>query len=186
MSFTFRLPKVVQEVGVILNEIPEHRYNYTMLLKLLYLADRESLAELGHPISGDIHVAMKHGPVLSRVCDLIRGTSFVSEEQRQYWSKFFETKGTDLVLKEAPGTEYLSEYEIEKLKNLIKKYKKARLGEMLDFVGELPEVKKNKRGSSRKTIPLEDILFAVGCEDSIAEIRQNQIEDEFLAKILGE
>ncbi|GMV90529.1 MAG: hypothetical protein AMXMBFR82_03070 [Candidatus Hydrogenedentota bacterium] len=186
MSFTFRLPKVVQEVGVILNQVPEHRFNYTMLLKILYLADRESLAEVGHPISGDIHVAMPRGPVLSRVCDLIRQTNYVSEEQSEYWSKFFETKRKELVLKASPGTDHLSKYEIEKLQTLTAKHKKTLLGKMLDFVGDLPEVKKNKRGSSRKAIPLEDILVAVGREDSIAEIRQNQAEDEFLAKILGD
>jgi uncharacterized phage-associated protein len=35
------------------------------LIKLLYLADRESLRLHGMPISGDLVVAMPHGPVLS-------------------------------------------------------------------------------------------------------------------------
>lgn len=38
--------------------------SYLRMLKLLYLADRESLKETGHTITGDRVVAMEHGPVL--------------------------------------------------------------------------------------------------------------------------
>lgn len=35
------------------------------LMKLMYLADREAMAEHGFPMTGDRFVAMPHGPVLS-------------------------------------------------------------------------------------------------------------------------
>jgi|GEM_PF-3978104 len=60
--------------------------NYLALMKLLYLADREALLRFGRPITGDRVVAMKHGPVLSRVYDL------VSRQKRRApqseWHKF--------------------------------------------------------------------------------------------------
>src|SRR5712691_464729 len=49
------------------------RMNYLKLIKLLYLADRESLKRHGHPISDDRYVSMDHGPVLSTTFNLIKG-----------------------------------------------------------------------------------------------------------------
>jgi uncharacterized phage-associated protein len=45
------------------------------LIKLLYLAERRSLAEHAVPLIGDVPVSMQHGPVLSRTLDLINGTA---------------------------------------------------------------------------------------------------------------
>lgn len=46
---------------------------YSKLIKLLYLADRRVFIETGLPITGDRMVSMKHGPVLSRIYDLVKG-----------------------------------------------------------------------------------------------------------------
>ncbi|MBK7351653.1 MAG: SocA family protein [Gemmatimonadetes bacterium] len=56
---------------------------YLKLIKLLYLADRQALLELGRPISCDLFVSMPHGPVLSRTHDLILG----EPEQDSYWRR---------------------------------------------------------------------------------------------------
>lgn len=45
------------------------------LMKLLYLAERESLREYGEPITGDKLVSMPHGPVLSKTYDHINGAT---------------------------------------------------------------------------------------------------------------
>lgn len=47
--------------------------NVVTLTKLLYLTERESMAQFGHPISGDNMVSMPHGPVLSKTLDLTNG-----------------------------------------------------------------------------------------------------------------
>lgn len=44
--------------------------SHLKLMKLLYLADRESFARFEHPISHDHIVAMPHGPVLSTTLNL--------------------------------------------------------------------------------------------------------------------
>lgn len=49
--------------------------DYMRLVKLLYLAERESLARLGHPIVGDAYYALDQGPILSRVLDLCKHES---------------------------------------------------------------------------------------------------------------
>lgn len=43
------------------------------LIKLLYLAERESLDVFGQPISFDRMVSMDNGPVLSRTLDHVNG-----------------------------------------------------------------------------------------------------------------
>lgn len=55
------------------------RLNYTKLIELLYLADREMINQTGYPITGDSYCLVKNGPVLSRVYDLIRGDKVTNQ-----------------------------------------------------------------------------------------------------------
>ena len=72
MTFRFSFEKRLQAAGVLLG-LDGDRMERIRLLKLLYIADRELLAETGRTITGDRVVAMDHGPVLSQVYDLIKG-----------------------------------------------------------------------------------------------------------------
>lgn len=65
------------------------RMSHLKLMKLLYLADRESLARFGVPISGDSAVAMPHGPVLSMTLDLMDGNV---SSLRDGWDAWISTK----------------------------------------------------------------------------------------------
>ena len=47
--------------------------NYMRLLKVLYLAEREILADSGKPLTGSRVVAMPRGPVLEDLFQLIKG-----------------------------------------------------------------------------------------------------------------
>jgi uncharacterized phage-associated protein len=49
------------------------RMAYIKLMKLLYLADRESLNRYGEPITFDRMASLPNGPVLSRTLDLLNG-----------------------------------------------------------------------------------------------------------------
>lgn len=55
------------------------------LMKLLYLADRESIQRYGLPISGDEYASWKHGPVLAETYSLMTGNSESSETGWEYW-----------------------------------------------------------------------------------------------------
>lgn len=54
--------------------------SHLKLMKLLYLADRESMGVYGQPISEDRMVSMPHGPVLSQTYDLMLGSTPSSPE----------------------------------------------------------------------------------------------------------
>src|SRR5436190_235803 len=43
------------------------------LSKILFFADRDHLFAFGRPVTGDAYVAMAHGPVPSRVYDIVKG-----------------------------------------------------------------------------------------------------------------
>ena len=72
MTFRFHFEKTLQASAVLLG-LDGGRMDRIRLLKLLYIVDRELLAEIGRPLTGDMAIAMKHGPVLSQVYDLIKG-----------------------------------------------------------------------------------------------------------------
>ncbi|MBI3118668.1 MAG: SocA family protein, partial [Candidatus Hydrogenedentes bacterium] len=73
MSFHFSPMKAIQCVCWLLDKFPNKRHNYTCVLKLLYLADRESMILARTPITGDIPCALDKGPLLSHIYDLVKG-----------------------------------------------------------------------------------------------------------------
>ena len=64
MNFRFNFERALQASAYLLR-LDGKRMGYLRLLKLLYIADREWLAETGESITGDRAYAMKYGPVLS-------------------------------------------------------------------------------------------------------------------------
>ena len=99
MVFRFNIEKTIQAIAAFLHFHRATEMSYLRMLKLLYLADRESLKETGRPITGDRVVAMEHGPVLSSVYDLIKG----EHTAWPLWSKFLGKKGYRIELLQDPG-----------------------------------------------------------------------------------
>lgn len=69
--------------------------NVLKLTKLLYLADRESIAQYGLPISFDHPVSMPMGPVLTRIRDLTEGGCARSDQAQ--WDEWISDKSQHLV-----------------------------------------------------------------------------------------
>jgi hypothetical protein len=67
--FYLDIRKTVQAIGVLLDVRGIERLEYIAIIKLLYIADRESWKETGASITGDVPCAMKNGPVLRGVYD---------------------------------------------------------------------------------------------------------------------
>jgi uncharacterized phage-associated protein len=158
MIFRFNVEKTIQAIAALLHFHGSKEMSYLRLLKLLYLADRESLKETGRPITGDRAVSMKHGPVLSGVCNLIKGEHTAWAQ----WSEFLRKKGYRIELLEDPGNGFLSKYEIGKLRELSERYADRNEWDLVEIVHGLDEWKKNDPGDCCKPIPFDDILEAVG------------------------
>src|SRR2546425_12624302 len=85
IKFKFNERKAVQAAARLIAQ-SGGEMNYLALMKLLYLIDREALIRFGRPITGDKVVAMKHGPVLSRIYDLVSQKNQGAPESD--WHKF--------------------------------------------------------------------------------------------------
>ena len=114
VRFRFNDAKTAQAAAHLL-KVNGGTMSYMVLIKLLYLADRQMLLDQGLPITGDRLVSMKHGPVLSHVLDFItHGPK--SEPHTAWFTLIGEPSGYDVSLKsEDPPTAELSRYELRLL-----------------------------------------------------------------------
>ena len=170
---TLDTKKAVQAVAVLLKQAPGRQMPYLQLLKLLYIADRESLRETMRPVLGGKTVAMKNGPLHSDVYDLIK-------YQNQAWTCYINLYEYDVVLTDDPGDSELSDYEIGLLSNIAEKYSGFTEWQLVDLTHGFSEWLKNYPNPTENTsrpIHLGDILDAVGLQAQ---------KDEILTKISSE
>ncbi len=181
MPFRFDFLKTVQAVAVLLRLAGAHRRdNYMRLIKLLYIADRRSLQETGRPITGDRVVAMKHGPVLSNVLDLINDRHHRSGE----WASFIERDGFEIALVQDPGNSELCPYEVDVLQAVWTEHCDRDPWQLVDETHGLAEWRKNDPGESSKEIPIADILEAVGRTDA-EQIEEDAEAMNRIGRLLG-
>lgn len=180
--FRFDFQQAVQAIAYLLRNEPGHQMNYMRLLKLLYIAERETLAEAGVPLTGSRAVAMERGPVLEEVFALIRGTHQNSAE----WSNYFRTENYRLHMTADPGMGRLRRFTAEKLGEVARRHEGDDEWEMVRITHLLPEWIKNDPGCSSTEIPLLDILSAVGRDGDIARILENAQFDARAARFFSE
>ncbi|MBW8015056.1 MAG: DUF4065 domain-containing protein [Planctomycetes bacterium] len=172
--FSFDLEKAIQAVAFLLKQKPQTNCsdNYMRILKLLYFADRESIKETGTPITGDRFVALKYGPTLSRLLNLVRQEAPGGIE----WDKFIQKVGYDIRLINDPGNGKLCKYEIELLRKIWNENRDLGEWDVATKSETFQEFIKNNPGDSQKPIPLTDLLEAVGRSDWLQGIIQASTE----------
>ena len=151
------------------------RLDYTKLIKLIYLLDREEFNSLGHSMSGDEFRAFPKGPVPIGLYSLIKGEG--EREAQALWDSRFLTCGHDIAAR-APGlpTGWLSRFEKRVLDELDAKFHNASCGDLIEYThAACPEWKDPSPAASRKIAPAE-ILAALGC--SKREIELIEAENE--------
>jgi uncharacterized phage-associated protein len=170
--------------AAVLLKLAGGKMNYLKLIKLLYLAERESLRRFARPIIGDDYFSMPKGPVLSIVLNLIKAKE--DEAQEDLWLRYVHRNNHDVELIGDPGNAALSDAEIEILGQVFEKHKTVdpfRLVQVLHK--ELPEWK--DPGKSRIKIHPEDILRAVGTsEEDIEEIAREIAGLNTMDALLGD
>lgn len=148
------------------------RMSYLKLVKLLYLADREALLRFGRPISTDRHISMDHGPVLSRVLNLITEGEYPGSDE--IWASVIsDPSNYEVQLKtDDPESDELSPAELQLLDEVFKEYGSKGRWELVEIAHDLPEWK----DPSGSMIPISygDILRAGGR----SELEVASIEDE--------
>ncbi len=154
------------------------------LLKLLYIADRELLAQSHRPLTGDHPVAMDFGPVLTHTYDLLKGQATGID----IWSRFIQQVApyTHKLVAD-PGVGKLSRLELAKLDEIVQRYWWMDDDELSKLTHDFPEWKRNQPPKGGQTwIPKEHVLEALGLsEDEIERINQEANADSELDALLA-
>lgn len=182
----FDIEKLVQIVGYLLKK-NNGQMNYTKLIKLIYLADKESYDAINHSMTGDTYYALPQGPILSELLNLIKGKS--DEKNQSYWDARFTTDGYNLIaLSSNIPSGLLSKFEKRTLDNIDREFHNKTFGDMIDFVHDsrnCPEWS-DPGPHSRKVITESDILRALGrTKEEIGIIENENTAYEHEEKILS-
>ena len=160
IKFKFNEQKAVQAAARLIQH-SGGEMNYLALMKLLYLADREALLRFGRPITGDRLVAMKHGPVLSRVYDLVSQKK--QEAPESEWHQFIPRPNAYVFtvrFSGVPDTGELSAAELALIDEVYARFRGWDEWRLVDHTHKLPEWRHPK--GTPVTIPFEDILRGAG------------------------
>lgn len=169
IHFEFSEAKAAEAAAVLLRKT-DGRMPYMRLIKLMYLADRESLHRSGRPIVGGRYVAMKSGPVLSEVLDAIN-----CKRAPGTWQDVVGRDRYDVRLKSEPEIRLLSEAEIAVLQETADLNRSLDRWALSGWTHGLPEWR--DPGQSTFEIAPEDILAALKKSDEeVEEIREDSIE----------
>jgi len=184
IRFPFRERKASQAAAYLL-KLHGNEMHYLLLIKLLYLADRQALVDRGLPITGDRLVSMDYGPVLSKVKDLLTmepepevdGTTW-----REYVSEpaNYKVKGQQV----DPDADELSEYELAILEEIHAEYGSMDRFELSKWTHDLPEWT-DPHGSSLPIDPKDILQHAGKSGDEIAEIADEAEQLAFMRKVLA-
>jgi hypothetical protein len=183
MQFVFDEIATVQAAAYLLKKAGG-RMNYTVLLKLLYLADRKRMAEIDSPITGATYYSLPYGPVLSEVLNAIKG------KRGLFWQEHIGRVGErDVELKpdHDPGRGRLSRGDMRILDEVF------ALGGHWDHStairychDHVPEWR-NPEHQNRKRLPLppEEMLRALGrtpeeIKEIAREVEQYNAEVKFI------
>lgn len=153
------------------------------LLKLLYIADRELIQQTHRPLTGDRPVAMDHGPVLTRIYDLLKGAA----NGYEFWNCYIQQVAPYThKLVQDPGIGKLSKLEIAKLDEVTRRYWWVDDDELSELTRHFPEWKRNEPPKGgRNLIPTEHVLEALGFGADIEKFKQEAQADHELDALLA-
>jgi uncharacterized phage-associated protein len=183
MYFRFSTKKTIQAAGVLLR-LAKGRMSRLRLLKLAYIADRESLREYRRPIIGTRTVAMKNGPLHSELFNLMKG----EHTDEPVWSKYIQRDGLEVRLRKDPGVSELSAAEVRLLTRTVEKHASVDDYELVEITHKFSEWCKNypdRSADTSETIPFPDLIRAVGLEAEEEGILQEAHEEFEISQLLA-
>jgi uncharacterized phage-associated protein len=179
MQFRFNFEQTLQASACLLR-LDRKKMSYLRLLKLLYIVEREWLAETGESITGDRAYAMKQGPVLSTVYDLIKGNGSKAGE----WDDFIHTEVYAVELVKDPGRGELSKGIVEKLAEVTGRYRNTDDWELSELTHEFKEWTDNFKGCA-SPIPWQEVLQAQNKPDMVAVVDRDEAARQVFEDVFG-
>ena len=180
--FSFSLEKACQAEATILQLEPHRQMNSHRLLKLLYVADRAALQEMGRPIIGGRLLATTRGPVHSAILDLMHGRAADAVS----WTKLFRPQHYHLEMFAHPGNDALSKREIDILNRVRTEHESRDDVELGEFAANFPEFANNlPLDGNPREIPFDQLLAAVGRSADQAQIEKEAREKAVFDNVFG-
>lgn len=143
--------KAVQAINFFAQK--EHgKINKMKAIKLIYLADRFHLRKYGRPVTNDFYIAMKFGPVGSKVKDLAELSFVLPEEEKNYAEKYIVTNGYNTESRTVIDEDVFSKTDLEALEFAYKNFGKHDKFKLAEITHDFPEwAKFNEQFKNRTT-----------------------------------
>lgn len=177
LRYTFDVEKLVQAIAYFSSRGVKG-LDKLKIVKLLYLADKKHLLEVGRPILGDFYACMPYGPVPSQSFNIIRDVIDADPEMRPVAEeRFDEYLSIDtsrhhhaLVVKKEPDTDIFSASEVAALEATASQYGRYTGSELINITHEDPiwTIPKSQQQRVRSTeIPFELFFEVNGAADML-------------------
>jgi uncharacterized phage-associated protein len=167
MAQSFNAKKAAQVIAFFAAKSPLGQIDIIKVIKLVYLADRESFAKYGFPVLDDNYYSMPHGPVNS---DTYRHVNGEVEVEGTAWAEYLTDKSDHKVGAVKAFTidelDELSDADVECLDAVWRRFGHMGKWQLRDWTHEEKNVPEwEDPGTSSNPIPVERILRAVGVDN---------------------
>jgi uncharacterized phage-associated protein len=169
--------KATQVAAFFLKESDNYMRDFIKLVKLVYLADREALLELGYTLTKGTHYSLPKGPIVSEVYDWLKGRLI-----GEFWNQHIRRSGKyGVKLERDPGIGLLAESHILILRRVQKEYGNMRTWKLVKNVEALPEYRKPT--GKRKSRPIQYVRIlchkksGYTLEEGMAIAKENRAYD---------
>jgi uncharacterized phage-associated protein len=176
--FRFNEEKALSAILYIAGQLKTNRKKpgFHKVFKIFYFADQKHLARYGCPIIGDYYVAMEHGPVPSRIYDIVkivRGDSIFNTEK---YNDLFEVKNYFINPKKEPDMDEFSETDLECINESIEE----NMG--LNFFTLKAKSHDNayKKATRDDKIPYQEMARVAGADDEMVAYLETLSENELI------
>jgi uncharacterized phage-associated protein len=185
---TFNQEKAT-EAAIHLVNLRGGKMHHLKLVKLMYLADRKALLEIGKSISSDRHVSMAHGPVGSSFLRIISATpiGLTAERSSAFEQSFFRPSKIEIQLQPTIKSKQqkLSDRERKILDEVFEEFGHMNRWKIVEITHGYPEwADPEKEELNAIPIPPRDILKAGNkSEEEISDFEKRQAEKSYLESI---
>jgi uncharacterized phage-associated protein len=183
MKILFNEKKATQVASIFLS-LSGGSLNYMKLIKLMYLAERETLLSWGRPITYDTYFSLPHGPILSSTYTLISDGN--APGAPSYWLDYISSPSNyEVRILQCCPTSELSKVEKGIIQEVFYQFGHIDKWALVNLLHEtLPEWK--DPAGSCSPIEIKDILAAGGvAQESIDAITEEIEESARISELIG-
>jgi uncharacterized phage-associated protein len=172
IQFEFNAEKSAEAIIYLARQIPHP--TFLALAKLLYFADKTSLELYGLSITGDTYFAMQHGPVPSKVYDMMKAAK--DTDVYGFHVEYEKHVAPD----RQPNLAKFSTSDIQCLDQIVAAYGKYPIWQLRELSHDEAWQKAwAKAGASRSVeIPMEDVIATLDEDEEILEFLQETLKRE--------